>query len=73
MKANNTGYIIGAYPVHPLFTKEVKRKRRYSGDNYQIPLIFVGWNNPAWKTSTRWATNGCYVIRQKAGDLSSPL
>lgn len=72
MKTNNAGYIIGAYPVHLLFTKEVKRKRRISGDNYLRLQTFWGWNNLAWKIFTRWAINGYSVIRQRAGNLSSP-
>ena len=73
MKTNNAGYIIGAYPWrHLLFTKEVKRKRRISGDNYLRLQTFWGWNNLAWKIFTRWAINGYSVIRQRAGNLSSP-
>ena len=59
-------------PVHLLFTKEVKRKRRISGDNYLRLQTFWGWNNLAWKIFTRWAINGYSVIRQRAGNLSSP-
>lgn len=38
-------------PVHLLFTKEVKRKRRISGDNYLRLQTFWGWNNLAGKFS----------------------
>lgn len=33
-------------PVHLLFTKEVKRKRRISGDNYLRLQTFWGWKQP---------------------------
>ena len=39
-------------PVHLLFTKEVKRKRRISGDNYLRLQTFWVWNNLAWKIFT---------------------
>lgn len=72
MKTNNAGYIIGAYPRAPSFTKEVKRKRRISGDNYLRLQTFWVWNNLAWKIFTLLAINGYSVIRQRAGNLSSP-
>lgn len=41
-------------PVHLLFTKEVKRKRRISGDNYLRLQTFWVWNNLAGKFSPSW-------------------
>ncbi len=55
---NNTGYIIGAYPCAPSFTKKVKTKKKHSGDNWLIPRIFAGWSNPALNISIHWATSG---------------
>lgn len=53
MSVNNAGYIIGAYPVHPHFTKRVKRKRRNSGDSSPILPIFAVWSSPALNIFTR--------------------
>lgn len=72
MNSNNTGYILGAYPVHPHFTKRVKRKRRNSGGSSPTPRIFAGWSNPALNIFIRSATSGYCAIPRDTGRLSLP-
>lgn len=72
MKTNNAGYIIGAYPCAPSFHQRREEEEKDFGDNYLRLQTFWGWNNLAWKIFTLLAINGYSVIRQRAGNLSSP-
>ena len=65
---NNPGYII---PVHPLFTRKVKTKKKHSGGNWPTPRIFEGWSSPVLNISTHWATSGYCAIRLPTGKSSS--
>ncbi len=48
MKTNNTAILSARIPLHLLFTKEVKRKRRISGDNYLRTPDILGLEQPYW-------------------------
>lgn len=72
MKTNNAGYIIGAYPCAPSFHQRSEEEEKdFWRQLSETPDIW-GWNNLSWKIFTRWAINGYSVIRQRAGNLSSP-
>ncbi len=70
MKANNAGYIIGAYPCAPSFHQRSEEEEKDFWRQLSDTPDIRGLEQPAWKTSTRWVTNGCYAIRRKAGNLS---
>lgn len=72
MKTNNAGYIIGAYPCAPSFHQRSEEEEKDFWRQLSETQTFWGWNNLAWKIFTRWAINGYSVIRQRAGNLSSP-
>lgn len=72
MKTNNAGYIIGAYPCAPSFHQRSEEEEKDFWRQLSETPDILGWNNLAWKIFTRWAINGYSVIRQRAGNLSSP-
>ena len=72
MKTNNAGYIIGAYPCAPSFHQRSEEEEKDFWRQLSEIQTFWVWNNLAWKIFTLLAINGYSVIRQRAGNLSSP-
>lgn len=72
MKTNNAGYIIGAYPCAPSFHQRSEEEEKDFWRQLSETQTFWVWNNLAWKIFTLLAINGYSVIRQRAGNLSSP-
>lgn len=72
MKTNNAGYIIGAYPCAPSFHQRSEEEEKDFWRQLSETPDILGLEQPCWKIFTRWAINGYSVIRQRAGNLSSP-
>lgn len=72
MKTNNAGYIIGAYPCAPSFHQRSEEEEKDFWRQLSETQTFWVWNNLTWKIFSLLAINGYSVIRQRAGNLSSP-
>lgn len=72
MKTNNAGYIIGAYPCAPSFHQRSEEEEKDFWRQLSETPDILGLDNLAWKIFTLLAINGYSVIRQRAGNLSSP-
>ncbi len=71
MKTNNAGYIIGAYPCAPSFHQRSEEEEKDFWRQLSETPDILGLEQP-WKIFTLLAINGYSVIRQRAGNLSSP-
>lgn len=72
MKANNAGYIIGAYPCAPSFHQRSEEEEKEFWRQLSETPDIRGLEQPCWKISILLAINGYSVIRQRVGNLSSP-
>ena len=72
MKTNNAGYIIGAYPCAPSFHQRSEEEEKDFWRQLSETPDILGLEQPCLEIFTLLAINGYSVIRQRAGNLSSP-